>query len=61
MPQERLASERRVVLQEVVDVPHPVVLLPWWYTFAAEVHFAIGPRVVRFGDARTTDAWYGIQ
>ena len=28
MPQQCLTPERRVILQQIVDVPHPVVLFP---------------------------------
>lgn len=44
MHQQRLAPERRIVLQQPVDIPHPVVLLPRARAFAsfASVHASLG-------------------
>lgn len=33
IPQERLAPERGVVLQQIVNVPHPVILFAWPHPF----------------------------
>lgn len=41
VPQQRLTSERRIVLQQIVDVPHPVVFLPRRRAL---------PRIVGFSD-----------
>ena len=55
MPRERLAPERRVVLQQVVDVPHPVVLLA-----RPRALDALAP-VRRLADRRPVDARDRVQ
>ena len=52
--QKGLAPERGIVLEQIVDIPHPVVFLPWSGTFLW-AFCAVG-----FGDRRSIDAWNGV-
>jgi len=52
--QKGLAPERGIVLEQVIDIPHPVVFLPWSGTFLWALC------TVGFGDRGSIDAWNGI-
>lgn len=52
MSQQRLAPKRRIILQEIIDVPDPIVLLPR----ARALFFRKAPVVLRVRDGRAVDA-----
>ena len=54
MPRQRLAPERRIVLQQVIDIPNPVILLSRASTFAIQ-------NVLGLGNGRPIDAGNGVQ
>jgi hypothetical protein len=53
--QKGLAPERGIVLEQVIDIPHPVVFLPWSSAFLWTLC------TVGFGDRGSVDAWNGIR
>ena len=59
MPQQCLTPECRVILQQIVDVPHPVVLFP--RSCALSIAFGSVPEYLFavVGDARAIDAGDG--
>lgn len=49
MPQQRLTPKRRIILQQIIDIPHPVIFLPRTRALALSA-------LLRVRDGRAVDA-----
>ena len=59
MPQQSLTPERRVILQQIVDVPHPVVLFSRSRALSIAFRSITEYLLAVVGDARAVDAGDG--